>query len=251
MKAAQARSAAKPQYRDIADRLQADIVGKKWTIGAKLGPEKVLAAHYQVSRFTIRQAMTILEEKGLISRKRRIGTVVTSTDLPDIMVQQLNSMNELLQYPRETHLEPIRSDIIEVDVALSRLLGCDVGSSWTQTQCVRIHPGHSPVCWSDVYVPAQYADIAEKIGKDSTAAFRLMEQTYGLFATDISMDIFAGTLSASKAKALSVDPGVPTLVIVRRYRDSDGRLFEVSVSEHPASRFSYSLTLKRQENGDA
>jgi DNA-binding GntR family transcriptional regulator len=246
-----ARPAARPQYRDIANRLQADIIGQKWPIGAKLDPEKVLAAQYEVSRFTIRQAMTILEDKGLISRKRRIGTVVTRTDMPDIMVQQLNSINELLQYPPETHLEPVRSESIEVDVALSRLLGCDVGTRWTQTQCVRIHPGHPHVCWSDIYVPEQYADIAKHIGKDSTSAFRLMERTYGLFATDISMDIFAGTLSPAKAKALGVEPGAATLVIVRRYRDHDGKLFEVSVSEHPASRFSYSLTLKRQENDDS
>jgi len=246
-----ARPVAKPQYRDIANRLQADIVGHKWAVGAKLEPEKMLAARYQVSRFTIRQAMTILEEKGLISRKRRIGTVVTRTDMPDIMVQQLNSMNELLQYPQETHLEPVRSDTVEVDVALSRLLGCDIGSTWTQTQCIRQHPGHNAVCWCDVYVPAQYSEISTKIGKDSTPAFRLMERTYGLFATDISMDIFAGTLSGAKARALNVEPGTPALVIVRRYRDSEGKLFEVSVSEHPASRFSYSLTLKRQENDDA
>jgi DNA-binding GntR family transcriptional regulator len=250
MKSPPARTGARPQYRDIAGRLQADIIAGKWEIGGKLEPETILATHYEVSRFTIRQAMTILEEKGLISRKRRIGTVVTRTDMPDIMVQQLNSINELLQYPPETHLEPMRSETVEVDVALSRLLGCDVGSRWSQTQCIRIHPGHPHVCWSDIYVPEQYADIAKHIGKDSTSAFRLMERTYGLFATDISMDIFAGTLSPAKAKALGVEPGAATLVIVRRYRDHDGKLFEVSVSEHPASRFSYSLTLKRQENDD-
>lgn len=245
------RSMVKPQYRDIADRLLADIVAGKWAIGAKLEPENALAAHYNVSRFTIRQAMTLLEEKGLISRCRRIGTVVISTELPDIMVQRLNSMNELLQYPVETLLSPVRSDFVEVDVASSRLLGCSVGSSWNLTQCVRVHPGHLPVCWTDIYVPAQYADIAKKIGKDSTPSFRLMEQNYGLFATDISMDIFAGVLSANKAKALNIDPGAATLVIVRRYRDRDGQLFEVSVSEHPAARFSYSVNLKRQENNDA
>jgi hypothetical protein len=31
--------------------------------------------------------------------------------------------------------------------------------------------------------------------------------------------------------------------MVRRYRDEQGLLLEVSVSEHPASRFSYSFNL--------
>uniref|UniRef100_UPI003F6EBEF1 GntR family transcriptional regulator n=1 Tax=Polymorphobacter sp. TaxID=1909290 RepID=UPI003F6EBEF1 len=98
----------RPQYQEIAERLQADILGGRWAVGDQLDPETTLADHHHVSRFTLRQALSLLEERGLVSRKRRVGTVVVRTNLPEIMVQQLSSMDELLQYPPQTRLETLK-----------------------------------------------------------------------------------------------------------------------------------------------
>jgi len=236
----------KPQYREIAEQIQAEILAGTWPVGARLAPEKLLAETWHVSRFTIREAMSLLEERGLISRKRRVGTIVTSREPADVMVQQLNSMHELLQYPAETRLEMVKADVQEADVALARLLGCEVGTRWAKILCIRVSPGHPPICWTELYVPEDYAGLSDQIGKNGMPAYRLMEETFGLFAADITADLFASTLASPKAQRLGVEPGTATLVIVRRYRDPDGRLFEVSVSEHPATRFSYTIALKRQ-----
>lgn len=239
-------TAARPQYREIAERLQADILAGEWPLGSRLPPEKQLAESLNVSRFTIREALSLLEDKGLVSRKRRAGTIVTATRLPEVMVQQLGSMHELLQYPPETHLEVVGSETVEADVALARLLGCEAGTRWVRLQCIRQHPGNPPVCWTELYVPEGCEGLADMIGRGPLPVFRLMEESFGLFATDITADLFAGTLAAAKARALGVPAGSATLVIVRRYRDETGRLFEVSVSEHPAMRFSYTVALRRQ-----
>lgn len=240
-----------PRYREIADRIQGEIAAGKWPIGEKLAPEQALASQYDVSRFTIREAMSRLEENGLISRQRRRGTVVTATHPIDQMVQKLGSMDELLQYAPQTRLKALRTSMIEADVALAQMLPCSVGTRWARIETIRIEARRSPVCWSDIFVPAEFAAVAERIGKDTTPVFQLMEQTYGMLAADINAELFAGSLSQRKAEALEVAPGSPALIIVRRYRDRNGRLFEVSVSEHPAGRFSYSVDLKRKEGSVA
>jgi GntR family transcriptional regulator len=236
-----------PRYREIADRIQGEIASGKWPVGEKLAPEQALASQYDVSRFTIREAMSRLEENGLISRQRRRGTVVTATHPIDQMVQKLGSMDELLQYAPQTRLKALRTNVIEADVALAQMLPCSVGTRWARIETIRVEARRSPVCWSDIYVPAEFAAVAERIGKDATPVFQIMEQTYGMVAADINAELFAGSLSQRKAEALEVAPGSPALIIVRRYRDRGGRLFEVSVSEHPAGRFSYSVDLKRKE----
>jgi DNA-binding GntR family transcriptional regulator len=236
-----------PRYREIADRIQSEIAAGKWPVGEKLAPEQALASQFDVSRFTIREAMSRLEESGLVSRQRRLGTIVTATQPVEQMVQKLGSMDELLQYAPQTRLKPVRTTIVEADVALAQMLPCSVGTRWARIETVRVESKRSPVCWSDIYVPAEYAAVAERIGKDSTPVFQLMEQTHGLMAADINAELFAGSLSQRKAEALEVAPGSPALIIVRRYRDANGRLFEVSVSEHPAGRFSYSVDLKRKQ----
>jgi GntR family transcriptional regulator len=235
-----------PRYREIADQIQDEIASGKWSIGQKLAPEQALASQYEVSRFTIREAMSLLQENGLISRQRRLGTVVIATHPVDQMVQNLGSMDELLQYAPQTRLKNLRTTMVEADVALAQMLPCSVGTHWARIETIRIEAKRSPVCWTDIYVPAEFSEISERIGKDATPAFRMMEETYGLFATDINAELLAGSLSQRKAEALEVVPGSPALIIVRRYRDRNGRLFEVSVSEHPAGRFSYSVDLQRK-----
>lgn len=234
------------RYREIADQIKDEIASGKWSIGQKLAPEQALASQYEVSRFTIREAMSLLQENGLISRQRRLGTVVIATHPEEQMVQKLGSMDELLQYAPQTRLKPLRTAMVEADVALAQMLPCSVGTHWARIETIRIEAKRSPVCWTDIYVPAEFSEISERIGKTATPAFRMMEETYGLFATDINAELLAGSLSQRKAEALEVVPGSPALIIVRRYRDRNGRLFEVSVSEHPAGRFSYSVDLQRK-----
>ncbi len=216
-------------------------------IGAQLEPEQALATRFKVSRFTVREAMSRLEDKGMISRQRRRGTVVLADRPAQPMVQKLHSMDELLQYSPQTRLALRRVTMIEADIALANLLQCPVGAAWARIETIRTETGRPPVCWSDIYVPSKYAEIAVEIGKTATPTFRLIEKHYGVFATDITAELFAGALSAQKAEALDVEPGSAAFIIVRRYCDSDGRLFEVSVSEHPAGRFSYSIDLTRTE----
>ena len=239
-----------PRYLEISEQLQGEIETGTWGIGAQLDPEAALATRFEVSRFTIRQAMSRLEEKGLISRHRRRGTVVIADRPAALMVQRLQSMDELLQYSPQTRLKILRTTHVEADVALAQLLQCPVGTKWARIEAIRTEAGRSPVCWTEVYVPVDYAEVAGQIGKDNTPAFRVIERVFGIFATDINAELFAGALSRQKAEALDVEPGSPTFIIVRRYRDANGRLFEVSVSEHPAGRFSYSVDLKRTEGSE-
>ena len=239
-----------PRYLEIEEQLQREIAEGKWPVGEQLEPEQALATRFKVSRFTIREAMSRLEEKGMISRQRRRGTVVLSDRPAQVMVQKLRSMDELLQYSPKTRLAVRRTTIIEADIALAGLLQCPVGTRWARIETVRTEGGRPPVCWSDIYVPEKYAGIAAQIGQSGTPTFRLIENHFGVFATDITAELFAGALSQEKAAALDVEPGSAAFIIVRRYRDSDGRAFEVSVSEHPAGRFSYSIDLTRTQESE-
>ena len=51
--------------------------------------------------------------------------------------------------------------------------------------------------------------------------------------------------AADHAAELEVAEGTPALIIVRRYAETSGRNYEISVIEHPAGRFTYSMELKR------
>ena len=63
---------------------------------------------------------------------------------------------------------------------------------------------------------------------------------------EVKQEIRATTLAAGEARQLKIKRGSVGLEIVRRYLGTDGRVIEVAVNRHPASRFSYSMTLRLQ-----
>lgn len=69
----------KPQdrlYRDLARLLTAELAAGRFAVGARLPAERELAATYNVSRPTVREAMIALEVQGLVEVKVGSGAYV-------------------------------------------------------------------------------------------------------------------------------------------------------------------------------
>ena len=60
----------------IAQTIQQSIESGELHPGDRLSSETELAAHWQVARMTVHRAMSDLHQRGLVTRKRRVGTVV-------------------------------------------------------------------------------------------------------------------------------------------------------------------------------
>lgn len=72
----------------LADRLQAAIVREKFAPGEKLR-EEAICMQFGVSRSPLREAFQILENRGLVERRPRLGTRVT-----ELSVQNLNEITQ-------------------------------------------------------------------------------------------------------------------------------------------------------------
>jgi GntR family transcriptional repressor for pyruvate dehydrogenase complex len=68
-------------YRDLARILVADLIAGKYPIGTRLPAERELAAQYNVSRPTVREAIIALEVQGLV--EVRIGSGAWVMRLPE------------------------------------------------------------------------------------------------------------------------------------------------------------------------
>ena len=65
-----------PAYIRIHDVLKKKIDDGFWEIGQRLPSERDLADDYEVSRMTLRQAITLLVEEGILERRVGSGTYV-------------------------------------------------------------------------------------------------------------------------------------------------------------------------------
>ena len=67
---------AQPKYQQIADQLRAQIRGGALAPGQRLPSEPDLAAQFDASRNTVRLAIALLTNQGLVVSRQGLGTFV-------------------------------------------------------------------------------------------------------------------------------------------------------------------------------
>ena len=87
-----------PKYISLKNKINNDILENKYPIGSKLPTEVELAQEYNVSRSTVRQALELLVEQGIIDKRWGSGnTVIAKSDnskIKTVMVLLPNNKND-------------------------------------------------------------------------------------------------------------------------------------------------------------
>ena len=238
-----------PLHARLARSLAARIQEGHWPVGVTLPAEVTLCEEFGVSRQTMRQAMQSLSERGLIVRRRGVGTRVIARQRSRRFSHTVNSLDEILRYPANTYRENVVGEVIECRGPLQAVMKAPPGSSWFHIGAVRREKdSESPVAWTDIYVLPRYADVTRRRDHARTMVYEQIEAAHGVTIDRAEVEIQPERLSAAHARRLRVAPGSPALVIVRRYHDHHGELFEVSVTRHPESRFVYAMEFRRSAN---
>lgn len=68
-----------PLYHQLAGWIEARLADGTFSVGSKLPSETSLARQFQLNRNTVRHALAMLTEKGLVETRRGIGTFVKRT----------------------------------------------------------------------------------------------------------------------------------------------------------------------------
>jgi DNA-binding GntR family transcriptional regulator len=217
-------------------------------VGSLLPTEFELCDQHRASRYTVRKALDELQELGLISRRKNVGTRVEAARPTAGFTQSIATVDELAQFGA-AHVRTVR-EVREVvaDLALAEELGCPGGTRWLCISSLRMDGGKKsrPLCWTDVYIDAAYADIGELVRESpETLISSLIESRHGRRIARIRQDVRAVGMPKDLGETLRSEAGSPTLKITRRYFDSDDQVFEVSVSWHPADRFTFSMQMER------
>lgn len=108
------RNGRLPIYHQIALSLQRRIARREWSLGDKLPSEYDLADAYEVSRVTIRQALTELEKDEIVIRQRPSGTFVNR--IPETLSPTVGMMVDITSSLRnaghETDITTLGMDVV-------------------------------------------------------------------------------------------------------------------------------------------
>ena len=233
----------------LAQQLTESIAGGRFPVGSLLPTELQLCELYGTSRHTVRAALNELQQLGLVNRRKNVGTRVMAAQANNGFQPTLASLEDLVQFGEE-HMRVVQSIAsVHASAALAKDLSCETGAEWLRISSLRLRGGARtlPIGWTDVYVAPEYAEIAEVVRQQpGTLIGTLIESRYGRRIAHIRQEICACTVEdADMAAALKLTVGTAALKIVRSYLDAAGKMFEVSVTVHPAERFSVVLQLTR------
>jgi DNA-binding GntR family transcriptional regulator len=127
--APEARKRKSSRYRDIATKLQRDIRLGRYDIGKLLPTETELMAQHSASRQTVREALRILNDQGLIVRRAGLGSVVIAAEPPVLFTHSVKSLTEWLRYSNETYRDVVAHRDIVADRKLAGLLNASPAST--------------------------------------------------------------------------------------------------------------------------
>jgi len=236
-----------PLYQKLHDRLAADLAAGVYPVGGRFPTEHELCARYNLGRHTVREALRLLQEAGLLSRQAGAGTVVLAGTPPESYSYRINSIDDLTDYARATIFDKKQEGVVTLRSKLAETLGAEKGSRWLRLAGPRhTQDNEQPVAWTEIYIAEPYIDVRYSIGGVSRAVYQKICEQFTFAIGRVERRIAAVAMPTDLASELSCDPGSPSLMERRRYWSDKGDLFEITLSFHPGDRFHQTILLERE-----
>jgi GntR family transcriptional regulator len=236
-----------PRYRSLYEAVRGEIMSGALPVGDRLPTEDELCHRFDVSRHTVRSALRHLAEDGLIASRQGSRSVVLKPAPPGIYTSTVSSLDELLHYATDVHYEVAKSGMVIADHPLASRLGALPGQRWLRVEGTRSRAEQAnPVCWTEVFVHADYAGIGLLIGRREGTIYSWIEEMYGVRIEEVRQVLSVEPMSAEVAAAVHCEAGDMAVVIRRSYYLQDETLVEVAFNQHPADRFRYELSLRKR-----
>ncbi|GLY04539.1 GntR family transcriptional regulator [Actinoplanes sp. NBRC 101535] len=233
------RTSPVPIYFQLLRHLEEAIDRGELVPGERLPTEIELAAALTISRPTIRRAIEELVAKGLLTRKRGVGTRVT-----DVQVRRrvaLTSLfDDLTASGRSPETRILRFDRDCVDRHAARMLGLAPTEKLVHCERVRLADG-VPLALLRNWLPPRFADLNPDL-LVTQSLYRLMGEWNGRPSV-AKQRITAKAASPTQARLLEIGHHTPLISMQRTAFDPTGATVEFSDNLYRADHYAIEVTV--------
>jgi DNA-binding GntR family transcriptional regulator len=233
------RSGPVPLYYQIESRLEQAILDQTLPAGARLENEVALATRLGLSRPTIRRAIQDLVDKGLLVRRRGIGTQVVHGKVTR-NVELTSLYEDLEQSGQKPETRVLSVDVVPADEAVADALGVPVGSTVLHLKRLRSADG-VPLAILDNVLPEQFADL-DRDALSKHGLYQLL-RARGVTMRVAKQRIGARAATTQEAELLDLSRGAPVLSMSRTAFDNSGVAVEFGQHCYRPDRYSFEVTL--------
>ena len=228
-----------PLYYQVAQHLEAAIGRGEIPPGTLLNNEIALADELGLSRPTMRSAMQYLVDKGLVVRRRGIGTRVVQPSVRRSL--ELTSLHEdLARSGQRPTTVVLAMESVKAEGAIAEAFKVAPGVEVLRIDRLRSAEAR-PIARMTNYLPPHLADLDR--GELETNGLYALLRARGVRLHSATQTIGARTATAAEARLLQEPPRAGLLTMQRVTHDDHGSVVEWGTHLYAASRYAFEINL--------
>ncbi|KKX33203.1 GntR family transcriptional regulator [Rhizobium sp. LC145] len=228
-----------PLYKQLKTAIETAIRSNALKAGATLPGERVIAETLSLSRVTVRKALALLEEEGLLNRRHGARTEIGSR-----VEKSLSTLTSFSEDIRARGLEPgcawLSKQIVRPSPAEMMALGVAGITHVVRLKRVRTADG-IPIAVEHSAVPARFLPEPEMVGD---SLYEALEKR-GFLPQRAVQRMRARAASEEDATHLQCEPGAPILATERRCFLADGQIVEYCETRYKGEVYDFVFELRR------
>ena len=232
------RSSPTPLYFQLAQAIEGAITGGALPAGSRLENELLLAERYGLSRPTVRRAVQELVDKGLLVRKRGVGTQVIQPHVHR-SVELTSLYEDLDRAGDEPTTEVLSLERVPASADVAAELHLDEGTEVVVLRRLRRSRGE-PLALLTNYLPGRFTPTEEELGARGLYQYL---RGQGVHLRVAHQRIGARLARGEEARLLDEPPRAALLTMQRTAFDDQGVAIEFGRHVYRASRYDFEATL--------
>jgi len=231
-----------PKYLQISNWLEEMIRKGRYGVGERLPSESSLAEICGVNRNTVRQAISELVQKGLISKKNGVGSFISARDPSPVkyILQNISSTtDDILSMGIAPKTRILGQKVMEADSELAEKLMLGGDKRVILTKRLRLGNG-IPLVIERSYLP--YAEYKSLLGIKLTGSlYHILTEKFGTELHRSIQTFRAVALSPEDAKLLDVPPKSPGIFLESIIYDPKNVAVEVMQAHHRGDKYVFQV----------
>lgn len=221
--------AALPIYIQIADQLKQHIQQQVYQVGDKLPSETELSAQFGVNRHTLRRAIELLKQEGLLRVDRGIGIFVAASPIRYPIGKRVRYNEALRAQGRTGGYKTLQAIEIPADTKVAPKLELKPGAPVALIEMLDLADSQ-PLGVSSSYFPLhRFPDMVQRF-QDTQSISKLVREIYGCDHIRLCTHVSARPVKPQDARLLNLPFNQPILLVESVNVDENGKVIEYTVS---------------------
>lgn len=225
------------------------IQSGEWALGVQIPTETELAQQMNISRPTVRQALTKLTTQGYLERIKGKGTFVTQPKLLHESTSMISSYRQESQKQGlQIHTKVVGLEVIKAGDFIAEKLNLSSKAKkvmvLTRLRRVENYNDNKPVVYTTVYVPYDLFPRMLEIDFTQVSFYDVMEEE-GFVVKRAKRELEAIIPKEKIADQLKISRFEPVIYITSVGELLDGKIIEYSESMYPAGCSKFQISIER------